>query len=159
MRCWSNLISFVVYWGSCAFSLDPINTGRRWRSATYLLSLIPPPPPLTRTHLNHHHHPLSHTTMSGKGKAGKSGGKAAGGDSTSKSQSRSAKAGLQFPVGRVHRLLKKGNYAQRVGAGAPGLWLAFSFIWPAYLSCHSLPRCRSRVPCRRNSGACWECGT
>ncbi|KAF8893213.1 histone H2A [Gymnopilus junonius] len=55
--------------------------------------------------------------MSGKGKAGKSGGKA-GGDS-SKSQSRSAKAGLQFPVGRVHRLLKKGNYAQRVGAGAP----------------------------------------
>ncbi|KAH9074180.1 histone H2A [Lactarius deliciosus] len=56
--------------------------------------------------------------MSGKGKAGKSssGGKASG---ESKSQSRSAKAGLQFPVGRVHRLLKRGNYAQRVGAGAP----------------------------------------
>jgi len=48
---------------------------------------------------------------------GKSGGKASG--EASKSQSRSAKAGLQFPVGRVHRLLKKGNYAQRVGAGAP----------------------------------------
>jgi histone H2A len=30
-----------------------------------------------------------------------------------------SKAGLQFPVGRVHRLLKKGNYAQCVGAGAP----------------------------------------
>lgn len=29
-------------------------------------------------------------------------------------------AGLQFPVGRIHRLLKRGNYAQRVGAGAPG---------------------------------------
>ena len=58
--------------------------------------------------------------MSGKGKAGKSGGKAASGGDGSKSQSRSAKAGLQFPVGRVHRLLKKGNYAQRVGAGAPG---------------------------------------
>uniref|UniRef100_A0A452HFH5 Histone H2A n=1 Tax=Gopherus agassizii TaxID=38772 RepID=A0A452HFH5_9SAUR len=28
-------------------------------------------------------------------------------------------AGLQFPVGRVHRLLRKGNYAERVGAGAP----------------------------------------
>ncbi|TFK73546.1 histone H2A [Pluteus cervinus] len=55
--------------------------------------------------------------MSGKGKAGKSGGKAGG--SETKAQSRSAKAGLQFPVGRVHRLLKKGNYAQRVGAGAP----------------------------------------
>lgn len=57
--------------------------------------------------------------MSGKGKSGKSssGGKAGG--EGGKSQSRSAKAGLQFPVGRVHRLLKKGNYAQRVGAGAP----------------------------------------
>jgi hypothetical protein len=58
--------------------------------------------------------------MSGKGgKSGKSGsGKAS--SSESKAQSRSAKAGLQFPVGRVHRLLKRGNYAQRVGAGAPG---------------------------------------
>ncbi|CDH52338.1 histone h2a [Lichtheimia corymbifera JMRC:FSU:9682] len=36
-----------------------------------------------------------------------------------KSQTRSAKAGLQFPVGRIHRLLRRGNYAQRVGAGAP----------------------------------------
>jgi histone H2A len=55
------------------------------------------------------------------GKAGKSssGGKASG-EGKSQSQSRSAKAGLQFPVGRVHRLLKRGNYAQRVGAGAPG---------------------------------------
>jgi histone H2A len=57
--------------------------------------------------------------MSGKGKAGKStsGGKAS---ADGKTQSRSSRAGLQFPVGRVHRLLKKGNYAQRVGAGAPG---------------------------------------
>ncbi|EIW54932.1 histone-fold-containing protein [Trametes versicolor FP-101664 SS1] len=56
--------------------------------------------------------------MSGKGSGkSKSGGKASA--DASKSQSRSAKAGLQFPVGRVHRLLKKGNYAQRVGAGAP----------------------------------------
>ena len=51
---------------------------------------------------------------------GKSGGKA--GDASSKAQSRSAKAGLQFPVGRIHRLLRKGNYAQRVGAGAPGMY-------------------------------------
>lgn len=35
-------------------------------------------------------------------------------------QSRSSKAGLQFPVGRIHRMLRKGNYAQRIGAGAPG---------------------------------------
>jgi histone H2A len=34
-------------------------------------------------------------------------------------QSRSSKAGLQFPVGRIHRFLKKGGYADRVGAGAP----------------------------------------
>ncbi len=49
-----------------------------------------------------------------------SGGKGkAGAESSSKSTSRSSRAGLQFPVGRIHRLLKKGNYAQRVGAGAP----------------------------------------
>jgi histone H2A len=57
--------------------------------------------------------------MSGKVGGKSKSGKAAGGDA--KSQSRSAKAGLQFPVGRIHRLLKKGNYAQRVGAGAPGM--------------------------------------
>nr|6JMA_C Chain C, Histone H2A [Xenopus laevis]6JMA_G Chain G, Histone H2A [Xenopus laevis] len=34
-------------------------------------------------------------------------------------KTRSSRAGLQFPVGRVHRLLRKGNYAERVGAGAP----------------------------------------
>jgi histone H2A len=34
-------------------------------------------------------------------------------------KSKSSRAGLQFPVGRIHRLLRKGNYAERVGAGAP----------------------------------------
>ena len=48
--------------------------------------------------------------MSGKGR-----GKA----SAKKTVSRSANAGLQFPVGRVARYLKKGKYADRVGAGAP----------------------------------------
>ncbi|KAG8389410.1 hypothetical protein BUALT_Bualt02G0226300 [Buddleja alternifolia] len=37
----------------------------------------------------------------------------------SKAVSRSSKAGLQFPVGRVARFLKKGRYAQRVGSGSP----------------------------------------
>ncbi|XP_062138769.1 uncharacterized protein LOC133847619 [Drosophila sulfurigaster albostrigata] len=46
--------------------------------------------------------------------AKKSGGKVKG-----KAKSRSNRAGLQFPVGRIHRLLRKGNYAERVGAGAP----------------------------------------
>ncbi|CAD6997604.1 unnamed protein product [Ceratitis capitata] len=50
------------------------------------------------------------TIMSGRGKGGKVKGKA---------KSRSNRAGLQFPVGRIHRLLRKGNYAERVGAGAP----------------------------------------
>ena len=56
--------------------------------------------------------------MSGKVSGKSKSGKASGVDT--KAQSRSAKAGLQFPVGRIHRLLKRGNYAQRVGAGAPG---------------------------------------
>tara|TARA_B100000787_G_scaffold167589_2_gene154653 strand:- start:1367 stop:1708 length:342 start_codon:yes stop_codon:yes gene_type:complete len=33
--------------------------------------------------------------------------------------SRSEKAGLIFPVGRVHRNLKLGRYASRIGASAP----------------------------------------
>jgi histone H3/H4 len=47
--------------------------------------------------------------MSGRGK----------GKTAKKAVSRSAKAGLQFPVGRVARYLKAGKYASRVGAGAP----------------------------------------
>jgi len=46
-------------------------------------------------------------------------GKSGGDKSKAPSRTRSSKAGLQFPVGRVHRLLRKGNYAKRVGAGAP----------------------------------------
>ena len=33
--------------------------------------------------------------------------------------SRSARAGLQFPVGRIARFMKQGRHAERVGAGAP----------------------------------------
>ena len=36
-----------------------------------------------------------------------------------KSTTRSAKAGLQFPVGRVGRFMKKAKVSARVGAGAP----------------------------------------
>ncbi|NXS96707.1 H2AL protein, partial [Jacana jacana] len=52
--------------------------------------------------------------MSGHGKkptvAGKPG--------SARKKSRSAKAGLQFPVGRVHRHLRMGNYADRISPGA-----------------------------------------
>ena len=58
--------------------------------------------------------------MSAKAAAGKVGGKGGkGGRGGKKAQSRSSKAGLQFPVGRMSRFLKKGKYATRVGAGAP----------------------------------------
>ena len=33
--------------------------------------------------------------------------------------SKSSRAGLQFPVGRVGRLLRHAHYTERVGAGAP----------------------------------------
>jgi histone H2A len=46
--------------------------------------------------------------MSGRGKS-----------SGKKAVSRSHKAGLQFPVGRIARFLKAGKYSTRVGAGAP----------------------------------------
>lgn len=48
------------------------------------------------------------TTKGGRGKP-----------KASKSVSRSTKAGLQFPVGRVARFLKAGRYSQRVGSGSP----------------------------------------
>merc|ERR1712137_320723 len=48
--------------------------------------------------------------VAGKGKAGRG---------PKKSTSKSAKAGLQFPVGRINRYLKKGKYATRTGSGAP----------------------------------------
>ncbi|XP_038238840.1 histone H2A.J-like [Dermochelys coriacea] len=49
--------------------------------------------------------------MSGRGKQG--------GQVRAKAKSRSSRAGLQFPVGRVHWLLSKGNYTEQVGAGTP----------------------------------------
>ena len=56
----------------------------------------------------------SHYLVSGKRKssARRSKGKASG-----KAVSRSSKASLQFPVGRVSRYLRKGRYAARVGGG------------------------------------------
>uniref|UniRef100_UPI0035901E38 late histone H2A.L3-like n=1 Tax=Myxine glutinosa TaxID=7769 RepID=UPI0035901E38 len=49
--------------------------------------------------------------MSGRGKGG--------GKTRAKAKSRSSRAGLQFPMGRVHRHFRKGNYAERIVAGAP----------------------------------------
>lgn len=57
--------------------------------------------------------------VKGDGKGGKSkGGKLQGGKVKAKSVSRSKRAGLEFPVGRLERYLRKGNYAERIGTGA-----------------------------------------
>ncbi|XP_028334566.1 uncharacterized protein [Physeter macrocephalus] len=71
------------------------------------------------------------TLMSGRGKQG--------GKARAKAKTRSSRAGLQFPVGRVHRLLRKGNYAERVGAGAP--------VWRATRPATTRRRASSRATC------------
>ena len=78
--------------------------------------------------------------MSGKGKGGR--GKAKG----TKAVSRSVRAGLQFPVGRISRFLRKGRYAARVGGGAP-VYLAAVL---EYLSAEILEVC-SRISTRSGS--------
>ena len=67
-------------------------------------------------------HPIPLIQCTGKG-GKQSGGKGKGGRGTGKSVSSSSKAGLQFPVARVGRYLKKGGYAKRTGVGA-GVYLA-----------------------------------
>ncbi|CAA0829784.1 Ras-related small GTP-binding family protein [Striga hermonthica] len=57
--------------------------------------------------------------MDPNAKVKKGAGGRKGGGPKKKPVSRSVKAGLQFPVGRIGRFLKKGRYAQRVGTGAP----------------------------------------
>lgn len=49
--------------------------------------------------------------MSGRGKKAAPKPKASG-------VSKSSRAGVAFPVGRIHRLLRNGNYAHRVGTGS-----------------------------------------
>ena len=59
--------------------------------------------------------------MSGRGKSNASvlGGS---GKARSKGKSRSGRAGLQFPVSRVHRHLRKGSYSERIAGGSPVLF-------------------------------------
>ncbi|CAH9073763.1 unnamed protein product [Cuscuta epithymum] len=53
------------------------------------------------------------STKTTRGAGGRKGG------DRKKAVTKSIKAGLQFPVGRIARFLKKGRYAQRCGTGAP----------------------------------------
>ena len=50
--------------------------------------------------------------MAGKGKGGR-------GKSEGKTQSRSSRAGITFPVGRIARYMRDMRVADRIGAGAP----------------------------------------
>merc|ERR1711941_147618 len=56
------------------------------------------------------------TTMAEKGEKGEKVAKKRVNRRAGESQTRSSRAGLQFPVGRVHRHLKEGRYAERAGA-------------------------------------------
>lgn len=80
--------------------------------------------------------------MSGKVHGGK--GKSGAKDGGLRSQSHSARAGLQFPVGRVKRLLKK-NAQNKVRVGAKGEWCLFGLAIKDCLltmfSCHLLNSC------------------
>ena len=60
---------------------------------------------------------------------------------------RSNKAGLQFPVARIGRYLKRGKYASRVGAGAP-VYLAAVLEYLCLLYTSPSPRDQrgSRMP-------------
>lgn len=74
-------------------------------------------------------------------------GKTLGSGAAKKAQSRSSKAGLQFPVGRIARFLKAGKYAERVGAGAPVYLAAVLEYLAAEVIIISFPLdCSFRIP-------------
>lgn len=58
------------------------------------------------------HHSMSEKSTSGKSTTGKSD------KSHLRQRTRSSKAGLQFPVGRIHRFLRDGRFASRIGEGS-----------------------------------------
>ena len=102
-----------------------------------LKTLHLPSPAYKRRHLLLQPNSFPVATMSGRGK-GKTAGK--------KQVSRSNKAGLQFPVGRIARYLKKGKFATRIGAGAPVYLVSTGcnlFVWnPAGLHLVTSPYCK-----------------
>ena len=54
-----------------------------------------------------------------KSAKGGKGGKGGRGKQDPKQISRSSKAGIQFPVGRIARFLRQGKYSDRIASGAP----------------------------------------
>lgn len=62
---------------------------------------------------------MSTTDAAAPGPGMSKGVKGKGKGKSTKATSRSARAGLQFPVGRISRFLRRGRYAQRIGGAAP----------------------------------------
>ena len=91
--------------------------------------------------------------MSGKGKGGR-GKKGA----KSGSKSRSSKAGLQFPVGRIHRYLK--GSAPRIGAGAP-VYLAavLEYLCAEILELAGNAAATTRSPASSRATSSWPSAT
>jgi histone H2A len=75
---------------------------------------------------------------------GKVGGKVKGEET--KSTSRSTKAGLQFPVSRIHRMLRRANVSKRIGSGAPGK-LPSSLVFFGRVELNSLVLQYTLLPC------------
>ncbi|XBI85202.1 hypothetical protein VPH35_093385 [Triticum aestivum] len=90
-------------------------------------------------------------------------GRKLGGGPRKKAVARFVKAGLQFPVGRIGRFLKKGQYAQRVGMGAP-VYLAsvldsLSTSPPSSWSSPGTPPRTTRSPASSRATCCSPSGT
>ena len=62
---------------------------------------------------------LSSLIMTGRGEGSRARTRMATRSRSKTRTTQSARAGLQFPVARVHRHLRRGKYAIRIGAGAP----------------------------------------
>ncbi len=104
-----NLSAIIkIGWGASAGVVGPPDRQGSLFSPSSLLSV-----PQSHHHPLHHH--LLHRLYLSRCLVGGRGKKAG----ASKPTSRSAKAGLQFPVGRVARYMKKARVASRIGAGAP----------------------------------------
>nr|CAD1842007.1 unnamed protein product [Ananas comosus var. bracteatus] len=96
----------------------------------------------------------------GGGKVKKGGRRGGGGGPRKKAVSRSVKAGLQFPVGRIGRYLKKGRYAQRVGTGAPSTSPPSSNTSPPrFWSWPGMRRGTTRRTGSYRGTCCWRSGT
>ena len=94
---------------------------------------------------------MSKAAASGTSKGGRGKGKA------TKYVSRSSKAGLQFPVGRIARFLKAGKYADRVGSGAP-VYLAavLEYLAAEVHMISSLVCLFYKTPVLIRLGRCWR---